>query len=72
MSIHAHRYVYPPPNGPTSQGRCRCGDKKLGLNSLEAAHRFNGTDRRRHISVAKALGSALAILASTEKHAREV
>ena len=72
MSIHEHRYVYPPPNGPMSQGRCRCGDLREGANSLEAGHKFNNSSTRRHISVSKALNSALATLASTEKHAREV
>lgn len=49
MRIHEHRYVYPPPNGPMSQGRCRCGDLREGANSLEAGHKFNNSSTRRPV-----------------------
>lgn len=32
---HIHKFIYPPPNGPESIGKCRCGEKKLGYNSMD-------------------------------------
>ncbi len=41
---HIHKFIYPPPNGPVSIGKCKCGEKKEGFNSMDG--RFGSVWRK--------------------------
>tara|TARA_R100001510_G_C7500034_1_gene104111 strand:+ start:216 stop:374 length:159 start_codon:yes stop_codon:yes gene_type:complete len=43
---HIHKFIYPPPNGPESIGKCRCGEKKIGYNSMDG--RFGSVWRKKN------------------------
>lgn len=38
---HIHKYIFPPPDGPTSIGKCKCGATQEGFNSVYGAFKFN-------------------------------
>ena len=40
---HIHKYIFPPPNGPTSIGKCKCGAKQEAHNSIFGVYRFNNS-----------------------------
>jgi len=48
---HVHRFRVPPPNGPTSVGKCSCGEGREMFNSLdtsrESAHWRDVSERTR-------------------------
>ena len=41
---HIHKFIFPAPNGPVSIGKCKCGEKKEGFNSMDG--RFGSVWRK--------------------------